>query len=169
MRPRSASFPRRLLGEFPKRFTGQSKDAPIRSGSRAEGLIKANGRFVPVEDDPVDVGAVSLEGDRCQAGEQGAADAVPAEGWADEEVFEIKSGPGVKGGVIMKKEGVTGGRAVDGGNKDLRGGPGAKERLAKFLLGRGHFVQKTFKLGEFTNKGVDERDIALDGGSDGNG
>src|SRR5207247_543516 len=70
----------------------------------AEGSIEIDGGLVPVQDRPLETAAAALLGELRQAREDRLADALAAQLGLYKQIFEIDSGTGEKGRIVVEKQ-----------------------------------------------------------------
>ncbi len=95
-----------------QRFAGDAHIAPCVQELGAHGAVEVDGRGVPVEDLPLEAGAVLFDGDGRDPLQQSLADAQAAKFGLNEQVFEVESRAPEPGGVVEEVEGKAGGMAV---------------------------------------------------------
>ncbi len=155
----------RVAGE---RVAGEAADLPCRHAARAERFVEVDGGLVPVEDAPLHAAAAAGVGNLREVEQQGFAETAAAEFRADEEVLEIESGCGEKGGVVEEIQREARGRAVREGQDAVCGRRGAvrrEERGGELGLGGDDIAAELLVVGEGADEIEDERDVGAGGGA----
>jgi len=92
------------LCEVLQRIAGDAEDPPRVHLLRAELLVEADRRLVPVEDRPLEPPAAALDGERREMLQQRLAIAATAILGRDEEILEVEAGLAEKRRVVLKEE-----------------------------------------------------------------
>src|SRR5262249_51637554 len=83
--------------QFRERRAGQAREDPLAAKARAQPLVEADGRAVPVEHGPLQAPAAAAHGDTRERGEERTSRALPALLGEHEEVLQIEGGFGEEG------------------------------------------------------------------------
>src|SRR3954469_10107513 len=98
----------------------QAIDDPFTLRASAHAFVKADRRFVPVQDGPFEAAAAARVGDAKKFGEQSFANAPSAQVRVHKKVLEIETGLREKGGEVEKIDSESGGRTIEEREQDLR-------------------------------------------------
>src|SRR5262249_45309081 len=90
-----------------QRLARQPEDPPLLHHLRAELLVEADCRRVPVEDGPLEAAAVASDRDPCELDQQTTADAEPPKLGPHEQILEIESAAADECREVVEEQGET--------------------------------------------------------------